>query len=177
MKIIQTALDDVVIVEPNVFNDKRGFFFESYNQKRYMEFKIDDIFVQDNISYSVKNTIRGLHYQKKNPQSKLIQAITGEIFDVALDIRPNSKNFGKWVGVTLSGQNKRQLLIPKGFAHGFCVLSESAHVLYKCSDFYDPNDEGGILWCDPEMKIDWPVTNPIVSDKDKQLPTLSKSLL
>ena len=172
MNIIKTTLEDVVIIEPEVFTDNRGFFMEIYNQDRYKK-SINRIFVQDNLSYSVKGTLRGLHFQIKRPQAKLVQVITGEIFDVAVDIRPGSSTFGKWTGVYLSEKNKRQLFIPEGFAHGFCVISETAHFLYKCSDFYFQHDEGGIIWSDPDIGIDWPVKDPIISEKDKHLPRLS----
>jgi dTDP-4-dehydrorhamnose 3,5-epimerase len=173
MNIITTALEGVIIIEPEIFRDSRGFFMETYNQDRYKEAGIVSIFVQDNLSYSVKGSLRGLHFQVKRPQAKFVQVVTGEIFDVAVDIRPGSSTFGKWVGVYLSEKNKRQLFIPEGLAHGFCVISETAHFLYKCSDFYFQNDEGGIIWSDSDIGIDWPVTDPIVSEKDKQLPRLS----
>jgi len=172
MNIIKTVLEDVVIIEPEVFRDNRGFFMETYSRDRYKEAGVVCDFVQDNLSYSVKGTLRGLHFQIKRPQAKLVQVITGEIFDVAVDIRPGSSTFGKWTGVYLSEKNKRQLFIPEGFAHGFCVISETAHFLYKCSDFYFQHDEGGIIWSDPDIGIDWPVKDPIVSEKDKQLPRL-----
>ena len=173
MNIITTQLEDVVIIEPEIFRDSRGFFMETYNQDRYEEAGIAGIFVQDNLSYSVKGTLRGLHFQVKRPQAKLVQVVTGEIFDVAVDIRQGSSTFGKWAGVYLSEKNKRQLFIPEGFAHGFCVISETAYFLYKCSDFYFQHDEGGIIWSDPDIGIDWPVKDPIISEKDKQLPRLS----
>ncbi len=173
MKIIPASIKDVLIIEPEVFHDNRGSFMEIYHRNRYVDFGIERIFVQDNLSYSKQGTLRGLHYQINNPQAKLIQVITGEIFDVAVDIRPDSETFGNWTGVHLSGKNARQLFIPEGFAHGFCVLSESAHFLYKCSDFYSTKDEGGIIWSDPDIGIDWPVSDPIVSEKDRQLPFLS----
>ena len=172
MNIIKTVLEDVVIIEPEVFRDNRGFFMETYSRDRYKEAGVVCDFVQDNLSYSVKGTLRGLHFQIKRPQAKLVQVITGEIFDVAVDIRPGSSTFGKWAGVYLSEKNKRQLFIPEGFAHGFCVISETAHFLYKCSNFYFQHDEGGIIWSDPDIGIDWPVKDPIVSEKDKQLPHL-----
>ena len=172
MNIIKTVLEDVVIIEPEVFRDNRGFFMETYSRDRYKEAGVVCDFVQDNLSYSVKGTLRGLHFQIKRPQAKLVQVITGEIFDVAVDIRPGSSTFGKWTGVYLSEKNKRQLFIPEGFAHGFCVISETAHFLYKCSNFYFQHDEGGIIWSDPDIGIDWPVKDPIVSEKDKQLPRL-----
>ena len=173
MNIITTQLEDVVIIEPEVFRDNRGFFMETYSRAKYEEAGVVSDFVQDNLSYSVKGTLRGLHFQIKRPQAKLVQVVTGEIFDVAVDIRPGSSTFGKWAGVYLSEKNKRQLFIPEGFAHGFCVISETAHFLYKCSDFYFQHDEGGIIWSDPDIGIDWPFKDPIVSEKDKQLPRLS----
>jgi len=174
MNIITTQIKDVVIIEPDIFEDNRGFFAETYNQKRYEQYGIKCIFVQDNLSFSVKGTLRGLHFQKKHAQAKLVQVITGEIFDVAVDIRPDSSTFGKWVGVHLSEENKRQLFIPEGFAHGFCVISKTAHFLYKCSDLYSQHDERGIIWSDPDLGIDWPVNAPIVSEKDKLLPRFSE---
>ena len=173
MNIIPTAIKDVLIIEPKVFKDARGFFMETYHWNRYMTEGIDHSFVQDNLSYSVKNTIRGLHYQIKHPQAKLLQVLAGEIFDVAVDIRRSSQTFGQWIGTHLSDQNKRQLFIPEGFAHGFCVVSDTALFSYKCSDVYKADDEGGILWSDPDIAIDWPVQDPIISEKDKHLPHLS----
>ncbi|MBC8199016.1 MAG: dTDP-4-dehydrorhamnose 3,5-epimerase [Desulfobacterales bacterium] len=170
MNIINTALEGVIIIKPEIFTDNRGFFMETYSRDRYKEAGIAGNFVQDNLSYSMKGTLRGLHFQTKRPQAKLVQVVTGEIFDVAVDIRPGSSTFGKWTGVYLSGKNKRQLFIPEGFAHGFCVISEAAHFLYKCSDFYFQHDEGGIIWSDPDIGIDWPIKDPIISEKDKQLP-------
>ena len=172
MKLIATSLEGVIIVEPAVFKDDRGFFMETYHQTRYSTGGIRRTFVQDNLSYSVQGTLRGLHYQVKHAQAKLIQVIKGEIFDVVVDIRPASPTFGQWAGFHLSEQNQRQIFVPEGFAHGFCVLSPSAHCLYKCSDFYAPDDEGGILWSDPGIGIDWSVENPIISAKDKKYPLL-----
>ncbi len=172
MEILPTALPDVKILRPRVFRDNRGFFMETYHRKRYRDLGIPADFCQDNLSRSVKGTVRGLHFQVRHPQAKLVQAIQGEIFDVAVDIRPGSPTFGRWVGERLSEENLHQLYIPEGFAHGFCVLSETALFSYKCSDFYDPADEGGILWSDPDIGIDWPVDDPIVSDKDKVQPRL-----
>ncbi|MBW1835952.1 MAG: dTDP-4-dehydrorhamnose 3,5-epimerase [Deltaproteobacteria bacterium] len=172
MIIKTTSLKGVLIIEPDIFSDNRGFFLETFNQNRYAEYGIARTFVQDNLSFSVKGTLRGLHFQNQHPQAKLVQAIAGEVFDVAVDIRPGSDTFGRWEGIHLSDQNKRQLFIPEGFAHGFCVLSETAHFLYKCTDFYTPDDEGGIIWSDPDIAIDWPIKKPIVSDKDKQFPRL-----
>jgi len=172
MNIVTTSIEGILIIEPEVFKDSRGFFMETYNRNRYMKAGIDTVFVQDNLSYSVKGTVRGLHFQVRNPQAKLVQIISGEIFDVVVDIRQGSATFGKWTGFHLSDRNKRQLFVPQGFAHGFCVLSETAHFLYKCSDFYAPDDEGGIIWSDPAIGIDWPVKDPIISEKDKQYPYL-----
>lgn len=172
MKIIPAELDGVTILEPDVFEDGRGFFMETFHRRRYRHAGIKQQFVQDNLSFSIKDTIRGLHYQKKFPQAKLVQVITGEIFDVAVDIRPGASTYGKWTGVYLSDTNRRQMLIPAGFAHGFCVCSRTAHVWYKCSDFYKPEDEGGVSWQDPDIGIDWPVKNPIMSEKDKRFPFL-----
>lgn len=172
MNTITTSIEGAFIIEPAVFEDNRGFFMETYQSERYQEYGISRIFVQDNLSFSVQSTLRGLHYQVKHPQAKLVQVITGEIFDVAVDIRHGSSTFGKWTGAYLSDQNKRQLFIPEGFAHGFCVMSETAHFLYKCSDFYSPGDECGIHWADSAIGIDWPVKNPIISKKDRQNPNL-----
>jgi len=173
MKVIPTTLKDVLIVEPKVFKDTRGFFMETYHLNRYKKGGIDLTFVQDNLSCSVKGTVRGLHYQIKHPQAKLVNVIVGEIFDVVVDIRQGSSTFGQWTGIYLSDQNKRQLFIPEGFAHGFCVTSDMALFSYKCSDFYNADDEGGILWSDPDIAIDWPVDKPIISKKDNHLPHLS----
>jgi len=174
MKVETTPLDGVLIVEPDVFEDKRGFFLETFNRKRYAEAGIDRAFVQDNLSFSTKGTLRGLHFQIGNPQAKLVQVVAGEVFDVAVDIRKGSPTFGKWTGTHLSGDNKVQFFIPEGFAHGFAVLSETALFVYKCSALYDPDDEGGIIWSDPEIAIDWPVTDPVVSEKDQRYPPLAE---
>jgi dTDP-4-dehydrorhamnose 3,5-epimerase len=173
MKIITSSIEGILIIEPKIFKDKRGFFMETYNQARYNESGINATFVQDNLSYSQKNTLRGLHFQIKHPQAKLIQVISGEIFDVTVDLRPGFATFGKWTGFYLSGENRRQVFIPEGFAHGFCVLSEFAFFHYKCSDFYAQDDEGGIIWSDPDIGIEWPIQNPIISEKDKQYQKLS----
>jgi dTDP-4-dehydrorhamnose 3,5-epimerase len=156
-----------------VFQDERGFFMETYQQRRYTEAGIESNFVQDNLSYSVRGTLRGLHYQVKHAQAKLVQVIEGTIFDVALDIRRGSPYFGQWTSAHLSDENKRQLFLPAGFAHGFCVLSESAQVVYKCTDFYASEDEGGVLWSDPTLAIAWPVSEPLLSEKDSRLPFLA----
>ena len=173
MKVLPTNLDGVYIIEPQVFSDARGFFMETYHQKRYAEAGIEQLFVQDNLSSSIRGSLRGLHYQVNHGQAKLIQAVKGAIFDVAVDIRRGSPSFGQWTGVHLSGDNKRQVFIPEGFAHGFCVLSEVAYVVYKCSDFYAPEDEVGIFWSDADLAIDWPVEKPLLSDKDSRLPRLA----
>jgi len=164
------TLPEVIIVEPELFQDDRGFFMEMYHQKKFHEAGIKDSFVQDNRSRSRRGTIRGLHYQFGKPQGKLIWALSGEVFDVAVDIRKWSPFFGQWFGITLSGESKRGLYIPPGFAHGFCVLSEEAEFFYKCSDFYSPEDERCIRWNDPDLAIHWPVEDPIVSEKDANAP-------
>ena len=173
MNVIPTSLKEVLLVEPDVYADKRGFFMETYHQERYWKAGISHAFIQDNLSFSVKGTLRGLHFQINRPQAKLVQVVSGEIFDVAVDIRKGSPTFGKWAGVHLSSETKRQLFVPEGFAHGFCVLSETALFLYKCSDLYAQGDEGGILWSDPAIGIEWPLTDPIISEKDDRLPCLS----
>jgi len=172
MKVTPTSLPDVFIIEPKSFEDRRGFFMETYHKKRYEESNIDCIFVQDNLSHSVQGILRGLHYQLRYPQAKLVQAINGAIFDVAVDIRQGSPTFGKWTGAHLSDTKRNQIFIPEGFAHGFCVLSETADVIYKCTDFYTPDDEGGILCSDPGIGIDWPIADPLLSDKDSRYPCL-----
>jgi dTDP-4-dehydrorhamnose 3,5-epimerase len=174
MRITPSSLSEVLVIAPRVFEDDRGFFMETYQQRRYEEAGIRPVFVQDNLSHSVRRTLRGLHYQLHHPQAKMVQVIRGEIFDVAVDIRRGSPTFGNWTGVRLSDRNRRQVFIPEGFAHGFCVLSEEAAVLYKCSDFYAPEDEGGILWSDPALGIDWPVEEPLLSPKDGGYPCLAE---
>lgn len=173
MNIKPTSFEDVLILEPDIFRDDRGFFLETYHRNRYTSSGIQKIFVQDNLSFSKKGTLRGLHYQINHPQAKLVQVLSGDIFDVVVDIRPESETFGQWTGLRLSDENGHQLFVPEGFAHGFCVISETAHVMYKCSDFYSPEDEGGILWSDPDIAIEWPVDNPIISEKDGRLPHLA----
>jgi dTDP-4-dehydrorhamnose 3,5-epimerase len=168
MQVKTTPLDGMLIVEPGIFGDERGYFMETHHLKRFQSADIDCVFVQDNLSFSKKNVLRGLHFQKTKPQAKLVQAITGGIFDVGVDLRPDSSTYGKWFGVVLSEENNRQIFVPEGFAHGFCVLSESAHVAYKCSDYYDPDDERGLHWSDPDIAIDWPLKDPILSAKDSQ---------
>ncbi len=166
MKFIDTTLKGVVLVEPDVFDDPRGYFLETYHAGKYAGGGIPGPFVQDNFSHSVRGTLRGLHYQLQHAQGKLVMALEGRIFDVAVDIRKGSPTFKQWVGVELSGDSRRQLYIPPGFAHGFCVLSDSADVLYKCTDVYSQKDERGIIWNDPAFGIQWPVTDPLLSRKD-----------
>lgn len=169
-KFIETDIDGVFIVEPTVFGDNRGFFMETFNENDFKEAGYDLKFVQDNQSKSSKGVLRGLHFQINKPQGKLVRVIKGEVFDVGVDLRKNSKTYGNWVGVILSEENKKQLFIPEGFAHGFLVLSEEAEFVYKCTDFYDGDDEGGIIWNDPEIAIDWPldgIDTVNLSDKDK----------
>lgn len=172
MKITKTKLDGILLIEPKVFEDSRGFFMESYNYKKLMEYGIKLDFVQDNHSSSVKDTLRGLHYQINPGQDKLVRVIYGEVFDVVLDVRRNSPTFGQWESFILSAQNKKQLFVPKGFAHGFCVTSEHAEFVYKCSEYYAPKDERGIAWNDPELAINWPAKTPILSPKDTKNPFL-----
>ncbi len=174
MHVIETHLPGVRIIEPSVHEDVRGFFFESYNLREYAAQGIDDHFVQDNHSRSVYGTLRGLHYQTPPGQSKLVRVAVGEVYDVAVDIRRGSPTFGQWVGVTLSAENRRQLYIPTGYAHGFCVTSEVAEFLYKVSSYYAPALERGIAWDDPDLAIDWPVASPILSARDQQHPRLSQ---
>ncbi|MBB1272808.1 dTDP-4-dehydrorhamnose 3,5-epimerase [Psychromonas sp. SR45-3] len=171
MKIIETKIRDVKIIEPAVYGDERGFFMETWSQKLF-EQKVTGkptAFVQDNHSKSKKGILRGLHYQTENTQGKLVRVVSGEVFDVAVDIRKNSPTFGQWVGVTLSAENKRQLWIPEGFAHGFFVTSDEAEFVYKCTNYYDPTSEVSVLWNDPEIGIEWPTKGevPLLSEKDK----------
>jgi dTDP-4-dehydrorhamnose 3,5-epimerase len=169
VKIIETKLQDCVIIEPSVFGDERGFFLESFQEKRYSEQAgIHLRFVQDNHSRSSKGVLRGLHFQKNRPQGKLVRVVRGEVYDVAVDIRSDSATFGEWEGVILSEKNKTQFWIPPGFAHGFVVLSDTADFEYKCTEYYDPSDEGSIRWDDPDLNISWPVEDPVLSTKDRQ---------
>ncbi|SEO72052.1 dTDP-4-dehydrorhamnose 3,5-epimerase [Propionispora vibrioides] len=174
MKVIETTLPGVVIVEPKVFGDSRGFFQETWQKERYEKFGIKGTFVQDNLSFSTRGVLRGLHYQNPNAQGKLVSVIQGEVFDVAVDIRAGSPTFGQWEGVHLSDENHRQLWVPAGFAHGFCVLSDTAYFMYKCTDVYNPLTERGILWNDPDIGIAWPLQEVILSDKDKVYPRLKE---
>lgn len=172
MEIIKTDLPGPLIIKPQIFKDARGFFYESYQKEKFQKNGILEEFIQDNQSSSVKGTLRGLHYQLKRPQAKLCRVIKGSVFDVAVDIRKDSPSFGKWTSVILSEENQIEFYIPSGFAHGFCVLSERAEFLYKCSDYYYPEDSYGIIWNDPELKIDWPLANPLLSEKDAACPSI-----
>ena len=169
---IKTEIDGVIIVEPRVFGDERGYFMETYQETAFKEAGISSDFVQDNQSKSRKGVLRGLHFQNNHPQAKLVRVIKGEVFDVAVDLRKDSKSYGKWVGVLLSEANKRQFYVPRGFAHGFLVLSEEAEFVYKCDDFYHPEDEGGVMWNDPDIGIEWPTIDAeiLLSEKDKKHP-------
>ncbi len=172
MKVTETTLPGVYLIEPRVFPDQRGFFQETWQATRYAEAHIPGPFVQDNPSHSTHRTLRGLHYQLKHPQGKLVWVLQGEVFDVVADIRVGSPTFGRWFGTILSGDNHRQLYVPADFTHGFCVLSASADFLYKCTDFYAPGDEYGLRWDDPRLVINWPITVPLLSEKDRHYPTL-----
>ena len=176
MRVLPTDLPDVLIVEPDVHRDPRGFFLETFHEHKYAEAGISARFVQHNHSLSSRHTLRGLHAQLRHPQGKLVRAIEGEMFDVAVDIRRGSPTFGRWVGDRLSGENLRQLWIPPGFAHGFCVLSETVHFEYKCTDLYDASDEIAIAWNDPEIGIEWPLEDPTLSKKDAAAPRLAEVL-
>lgn len=173
MRRIDTSLPGVCVLEPRVFSDDRGFFTETYNARRFAELGITGEFVQDNHSRSIRNTLRGLHYQLRHPQAKLCRVVVGEVLDVAVDIRFGSPTFGKTFTVRLSADNKRQIYIPRGFAHGFVVLSDVAEFLYKCDDFYQGDDDRGIAWNDPQLGIDWLVSDPLLSDKDRRNPCLA----
>lgn len=177
MKITPTSLPEVLVIEPQVFGDSRGFFYESFNARKFAELTgVQAEFVQDNHSKSGKNILRGLHYQIQQAQGKLVRVVSGEVFDVAVDIRKSSPNFGKWVGVNLSAENSRQLWIPPGFAHGFAVLSEQAEFLYKTTDYWAPEYERCLAWNDPEIGIDWPISEtPLLSAKDQLGKSLSEA--
>jgi dTDP-4-dehydrorhamnose 3,5-epimerase len=176
MKITRTALPGVLIIEPKVFGDARGFFLETFQSERYREAGINLPFVQDNHSRSARGVLRGLHFQRNRPQGKLVSVSRGAVYDVAVDINPASATCGQFVGVELSDENHRQLWIPPGYAHGFCVLSEVADFQYKCTELYYPEDEGGLIWNDPQVNIAWPIDNPLLSAKDLQLPSLQQLL-
>ena len=165
------VIEGLYVIEPTVFRDERGYFMETYNQNDFKEAGLNMVFVQDNQSMSVKGVLRGLHYQKQYPQGKLVRAVRGTVFDVAVDLRTHSETYGKWYGVELSAENKKQFYIPEGFAHGFLVLSDEAEFAYKCTDFYHPNDEGGIIWNDPEIGVEWPIPEGMeltISEKDQK---------
>lgn len=168
MQVTDTKIRGVKIIQPKVFGDARGFFLETFERKRYQELlDIDLDFVQDNHSRSSRGVLRGLHFQKKNPQGKLVRVVRGEVFDVVVDIRPDSPTYGAWEGVILSEENKIQFWIPPGLAHGFVVLSDMADFEYKCTDYYNPAHEGCLLWNDPDVGVEWPIANPLLSEKDK----------
>ena len=173
LKFEKTFIDGLYVITPQVFGDSRGFFMETYNEKDFENEGLHFNFVQDNHSKSHKGVLRGLHFQKKHPQTKLVRVVVGEVFDVAVDLRKNSSTFGKWFGAVLTAENKKMLLIPKGFAHGFVVLSDIAEFVYKCDDIYHPEDEGGVMYNDKDINIDWPkVDNVELSEKDKKHPNL-----
>lgn len=169
MNVIETSLPGVLLIEPKVFGDRRGFFMETFQAERYRQAGIELDFVQDNLSRSTQGVLRGLHYQLNHPQGKLVSVISGEVFDVAVDIRQGSPTFGQWYGAVLNDENHRQLYVPPNFAHGFCVLSDTVDFQYKCTDYYHPEDEIGVIWNDPAIGIDWPIDDPMLSDKDKVL--------
>jgi dTDP-4-dehydrorhamnose 3,5-epimerase len=173
LDILQTSLPGVVVIKPKVHEDPRGFFMETYRAEALQTTGIHDNFVQDNHARSGRRVLRGLHYQLQHPQAKLCRVVSGEVLDVAVDVRLGSPTFGQWVGVTLSEENKLQIYVPPGFAHGYLVLSETADFLYKCSDYYDPSDDRGVLWSDPAIGIAWDIAEPIVSAKDQELPRLA----
>ena len=171
IKVTTCEIEGLYVIEPTVFKDERGYFMETYNQNDFKEAGLNMTFVQDNQSMSVKGVLSGLHFLKQYPQGKLVRAVRGTVFDVAVDLRSDSKTYGKWFGVTLSAENKKQFYIPEGFAHGFLVLSDEAEFAYKCTDFYHPGDEGGLLWSDPEIGVEWPIEpgmELIISEKDKK---------
>lgn len=172
MKVIETKLPGVILLEPDLYPDDRGWFLETWSRKRYEDAGVGEKFVQDNVSFSAKDILRGLHFQYPKSQGKLVQVLSGEVFDVAVDIRVGSPAFGGWVSAALSQSSHKQMYVPAGFAHGFCVLSETAIFSYKCTDYYSPSGEFGIVWNDPDIGIDWPVTAPVLSKKDAGYPLL-----
>jgi dTDP-4-dehydrorhamnose 3,5-epimerase len=174
MKVTRLELPEILLVEPKVFGDARGYFVETFQVERYAEAGIGERFVQDNLSRSSRDTLRGLHLQHTRSQGKLVHVVEGEVFDVAVDVRVGSPSFGKWTGAHLSSRNHRQMYIPPGFAHGFCVLSEHALFAYKCTDIYLPQHEVGVAWNDPSLAIPWPVTDPIISEKDRRFLPLAE---
>ena len=173
MKVTALEIPGVLLIEPALFRDQRGLFCETFHAQRYAEAGLVEQFVQDNFSHSIRGTLRGLHYQYPHPQGKLVMVVVGAVYDVVVDIRRGSPTFGKWQGFELSSSNYRQVYVPPGCAHGFCVTSEEASVLYKCTDYYSPKDEGGIIWNDPTLAIPWPVTAPLLSPKDQAYETLA----
>ena len=175
MKSVPTELPEVLVLEPKVHGDSRGFFYETYQARRYAEAGISAPFVQDNLSRSVRGTLRGLHFQEPTPQGKLVQVLRGTVWDVAVDVRRGSPRFGRWVALELSETSPRQLWIPPGFAHGFCVLSDSADFFYKCTELYAPECERGIAWDDPQLAIPWPIREPLLSPKDRAAPRLHEA--
>ena len=170
MEISTTEFPGLVLIKPKIFGDARGYFYESWNKERYESAGITEDFVQDNVSFSSRGVLRGLHYQKPYTQGKLVSVLMGEVWDVVVDLRRSSPAFGKWQGFTLTGEHKEQLYVPRGFAHGFCVLSETALFQYKCTDRYSPESERGIMWNDPTLAIPWPVRAPVISEKDTKHP-------
>ena len=176
MQVERTPIDGLLIVTPTIHEDRRGFFYESYNEVQFREIGIDLAWLQDNHVKSAKNTVRGLHFQRGKGQAKIIRCARGRVWDVAVDIRPDSPTLGQWHAVELSGDNKKMFFIPVGFAHGYAVLSDEAETLYKCSNVYDPKLEDGILWNDPDIAVDWPVASPILSDRDQNAQTLKQYL-
>jgi len=177
LNVTETSLPGVLVIEPKVLADERGFFMETYHSARFRAFGIDAEFVQDNHSRSVRGVLRGLHYQEPNPQGKLVRCTRGLLFDVAVDIRIGSPHFGKWFGVELSEENKKMLWVPAGFAHGFCATSDVADLVYKCTSLYDAASDRSILWSDPEIAIEWPISNPKLSPKDAAAPRLKDATL
>lgn len=174
MKVIETALPGALVIEPRVFGDSRGFFYESYNAEAYRDAGIDRVFVQSNVSRSSRGVLRGLHYQWPRPQGKLVSVLEGEVYDVAVDIRRGSPSFGQWAAVVLSADNHRHFWIPEGFAHGFCVLSDTATFSYQCSEVYLPAHDAGVQWNDAALAIDWPISAPLLSDKDRKARPLAE---
>ena len=172
MRVVRAEIPDILLIEPDVHRDARGFFMETYHSEKYQQLGIHHAFVQDNHSRSVQGTLRGLHLQRTHLQGKLVRVVTGEIYDVAVDVRRGSPTFGRWVASTLSAGNHLQCWIPAGFAHGFCVVSDAAEVEYKCTTFYDPQDEIGIAWNDAALNIEWPIDAPLLSDRDRRNPSL-----
>lgn len=175
MNVIETLLPGVLILEPKVWADSRGFFMETYHAERFRQIGIDLPFVQDNHSRSARGVLRGLHFQEPNSQGKLIRCTSGALFDVAVDVRRGSPNFGKWFGLELSAENRRMLWVPPGFAHGFCAVSDVADLVYKCTDFYNPESDRSILWNDPDLGIEWPIASPLLSPKDAAAPRLKEA--